>query len=65
MSPEHSLVGVMTEISTDFGVRVQINVVAPVKLFSICLFSVPADSTCDAPRKEEMETTYTDRKSVV
>ena len=29
-----------------------------VQPFAICLFSVPADSTCDAPRKEEMETKY-------
>ena len=31
----------------------------PVQLFGIFLFSMPADPTCDAPRKKEVETKYT------
>ena len=57
ISPDHNLVGAMTKTLIDFGVRVQLCGI-PVQPFAICLFSVPADSTCGAPRKVEMETKY-------
>ena len=47
----------MTKILIDFGVRVELHEVL-VQPFAICLFSGPADSTCGAPRQEEMETNY-------
>ena len=57
ISPDHNSVGAMTKILIDFGVRVELHEVL-VQPFAICLFSGPADSTCGAPRQEEMETNY-------
>ena len=57
ISPDHGLVGAITEILIESEVRVQIHG-NPVQLFAICLFSVPADPTYHAPRKKEMETKY-------
>ena len=49
ISPDHGLVGAIMEILIGSGVRVRIHG-DPVQLFAICLFSVPTDPTCDAPR---------------
>jgi len=57
ISPDRSLDGAMTKILINCGVRVQIHG-APVKLFATCLSLVPADPTCGAQRKKEMETKY-------
>jgi len=57
VSPDHSLVGAMAKILILRGVRVQIHG-ASVQKFASCLFSEPADPTCGAPRKKEMETKY-------
>ena len=57
ISPDHGLVGAITEILIGSGVHVQIHGNL-VQLFAICLFSVPNDPTCDAQRKKEIETKY-------
>ena len=59
ISVDHCLVGAITEISIEIEVFVKTHG-DPVQLFDICLFStLPADPTCDAPRKKETETKYT------
>jgi len=57
ISPDRGFVGAITEISIGCEVRVQIHG-DPVQLFAICLFLVPADPTCDAPRKKKVQTKY-------
>ena len=56
--PDRSDLVIITKILIEIRVRVQIHG-DPVKLFAICLFLVPADPTCGAPRKKKMETKYT------
>jgi len=48
ISPDHGLVGAITEVLIGSGVRVQIHG-DPVQLFAICLFSVPTDPTSVGP----------------
>ena len=55
---DHCLVGAITEILIEIVVFVKTHG-DPVQLFNFCLFSMPADPTCDAPRKKETETKYT------
>jgi len=55
---DHCLVRAITEILIEIEVFVKTNG-DPVQLFDIFLFSMPADPTCDAPSKKEMETKYT------
>jgi len=58
ISVDHCLVRAITENLIEIEVFVKTNG-DPVQLFDISLFSMPADPTCDAPRKKEMETKYT------
>jgi len=56
--PDRSDLVIITKILIEIRVRVQIHG-DPVQLFAICLFLVPADPTCGAPREKKMETKYT------
>ena len=58
ISVDHCLVGAITKILIEIRVLVKTHG-DPVQLFNFCLFSMPADPTCDAPRKKETETKYT------
>ena len=58
ISVDHCLFRAITETLIEIGVFLKTNG-DPVQLFDIFLFSMPADPTCDAPRKKEVETKYT------
>ena len=58
ISVDHCLVGAITKILIEIRVLVKTHG-DPVQLFDICLFSMPTDPNCEAPRKKEMETKYT------
>jgi hypothetical protein len=53
ISVDHCLFRAITETLIEIGVFLKTNG-DPVQLFDIFLFSMPADPTCDAPRKKEM-----------